>query len=590
MTSSANVRMASDIARVPPTELVLVVGSGVSCAPPSNLPTGGHLRAQLLRDLMRCAAKVLTPVDHQRLEDAVVGSSIPDGAGGKAPVFGIPFEGLLDIHRQLYPASNKVAAFLEDNLTGGTPNPVHEFLAASMLASPPVFPRVVTLNYDELIEKARPHPLWRTVRVTSEADRRAWRDAGTESLLFKLHGSFHASDTIVATLSTEHGLAGWKKEFLREIVAGKVLLMVGYSGYDFDVCPVLLDAEPKRIYWNTLEPNDEFPEDAQELLDRVGHQIFGDAADLFEAIRKNLPSASSLPAIARCAGGRPVTRAMSLSEEEALAWLTRVAVEVGAGDLGLKLVQERRTGYRGAKDDFSLLRDEARAHFLLDHTPVELNICKGLYRRALKCATSPLEAADIWINYHEPCRLELKYTPGKLRKVVSLVGMFRALLSAGWHTLWRRANGVARLRGYIWLRWAQVLENLVRQTRLSKWSWPRELGYALTRWCLSRARDLFASDDNYFGTLQAQRILLRVSSAPQIEQLKSAKSMRDYYRRLGYLTAWSNSNRDMIDVMRKDHPDIAGARRLAREALEVSTLAGDRPGVVKAKQLLTELV
>jgi hypothetical protein len=117
----------------------------------------------------------------------------------------------------------------------------------------------------------------------------------------------------------------------------------------------------------------------------------------------------------------------------------------------------------------------------------------------------------------------------------------------------------------------------------------RSVGYALTRWCLSRARYCFAVDDNYLGSLQSERILLRVSSAPQPEQLKVARSMRDYYRRLGYLTAWSNSNRDMIDVMKKGHLDLTEARRLAREALEVSRLAGDRPGMGKAKELLATL-
>lgn len=596
MAALKNQEVGPEIARVSPSEVVFLVGSGVSHALPSGLPTGGDLKKQLLDDLMSHAQKVLSPGDFGQLKRAVVGSSIPNGAGGEECVYGIPFEGILDIHEQLFPDSGRTLKFLSDNLMGAIPNPAHEFLAASLVLNPPVFPNVVTLNYDMLIEEARPNVKWDGIRVATEDEYRAWTRAGSASLLLKLHGSFHVPDTIVATLSTEHGLAQWKRDLLKEIVSDKVLVMIGYSGYDFDVCPVLLKSGPKQVYWNTREPDDELPNDAQELLNRCGQHVYGEGWKLFASIQQNMAAglASPLPAFSPHYNGSSQTRAvqgMCLEDEEAFRWLVRVAVEVGLGELALQLIKVMHNRWPNMRAEFGMARDEARAHFLLDHTPQELKACKGAYRRALKRAPSSLDAADIWMNYHEPCRLELKYAPGFVPKVLPAGSMVRGLLSARLKMIFRRGIGKSRLCGYWWLRLAQDLENLVRQSPLARYSWLRHPGYAVTEWLLSRADRHFARDDNYFGTQQAKRIRLRVSSASYVEQMEVARLMRDYYRRLGYLTAWSNSDRDIIDILKKhDHLDIAEARRLAHEAFEVSKLAGDRPGMTKAKEILSRLV
>jgi len=99
--------------------------------------------------------------------------------------------------------------------------------------------------------------------------------------------------------------------------------------------------------------------------------------------------------------------------------------------------------------------------------------------------------------------------------------------------------------------------------------------------------------DNYFGTQQTQRIRLRLTTASTQQRSKQAEQLKDYYRRLGYLTGWSNSNRDIINTM-LEIPDLSGSQlkymcQLAQEAFQASTLVNDRPGIRKAEDLINYL-
>lgn len=110
-----------EIARVLPSELVFIVGSGVSHALPSGLPTGNHLRIRLLDDLLSLSRNVLSPSEADQLNRAVKGSSISNGTGQHEVVYGIPFEGVLDIYNQIFPASGSIIKFLKYNLAGAEP-------------------------------------------------------------------------------------------------------------------------------------------------------------------------------------------------------------------------------------------------------------------------------------------------------------------------------------------------------------------------------------------------------------------------------------------------------------------------------------
>jgi hypothetical protein len=43
-----------------------------------------------------------------------------------------------------------------------------------------------------------------------------------------------------------------KEHLFREIIRDQVLLVVGYSGSDFDICPEIGIVQPRKILWNFL--------------------------------------------------------------------------------------------------------------------------------------------------------------------------------------------------------------------------------------------------------------------------------------------------------------------------------------------------
>jgi len=127
-------------------------------------------------------------------------------------------------------------------------NPIHEAFAE--MASCGLVEAIVTTNYDRSLEAAlRPygHLLHVVIRDTD-------LPAASPHLLFKIHGSADtaAADTMVFSLEHEGTLAAWKRDALRRCISGRPLVITGYSGLDFDICPELIAARPRQILWNFL--------------------------------------------------------------------------------------------------------------------------------------------------------------------------------------------------------------------------------------------------------------------------------------------------------------------------------------------------
>lgn len=73
--------------------------------------------------------------------------------------------------------------------------------------------------------------------------------------LFKVHGSVDRRDEpLVLSLRQEGILQEWKEATFRRLCSGKQIYVVGYSGRDFDICPVLFDTDYAWIHWLELPP------------------------------------------------------------------------------------------------------------------------------------------------------------------------------------------------------------------------------------------------------------------------------------------------------------------------------------------------
>lgn len=73
---------------------------------------------------------------------------------------------------------------------------------------------------------------------------------------FKIHGSADHPDSLVFTLRAESRLAAWKRRLMSRCINGRPLLVVGYSGLDFEICPEISRLHPTVVAWNFLTPDD----------------------------------------------------------------------------------------------------------------------------------------------------------------------------------------------------------------------------------------------------------------------------------------------------------------------------------------------
>jgi hypothetical protein len=104
---------------------------------------------------------------------------------------------------------------------------------------------------------------------------------------FKIHGTAtpEAENTIVCDLEAEGWPAKWKRDLLLEVTSGRTLVVLGYSGRDFDICPDLVNyTEQIQTVWlqphrGTLQPN------ARRVLEeRDGMVVEGDLVEFLRLL------------------------------------------------------------------------------------------------------------------------------------------------------------------------------------------------------------------------------------------------------------------------------------------------------------------
>jgi hypothetical protein len=162
------------------------------------------------------------------------------------------------------------------------PNSVHNALA-SLLAKRPAY--VVTTNYDQFIERALRDvgADFSTIILEQEAT-----EAKSTLKYFKIHGCVSDPESLVFKLDQERPLQGWKAQTFKSLTEGRTVVLIGYSGKDFEICPALYEADAKAILWNALPQeleNGKFPsENAAHLFSHLPNMLFmsGDMHNIFQ--------------------------------------------------------------------------------------------------------------------------------------------------------------------------------------------------------------------------------------------------------------------------------------------------------------------
>ncbi|MBY3031154.1 hypothetical protein HF265_19010 [Rhizobium leguminosarum] len=208
---------------------VLLIGSAVSMFVPvaggDGLPTGLAVVRKLLGELF------------------------PDWYGKDAALTKLvdktPFEQLLEHYPHPAYLKTTFSTFFDTHAF----NPIHAVLADEVQNGS--VEAIVSTNYDRCVEGAFANKgLSFSMIATGDEDR-------SQFPIFKIHGTAEIEDTIVATLGTEYCLPDWKMELLGSLINGRHLVLLGYSGRDFDICPAIFSPllRPLSITW--VEPADD---------------------------------------------------------------------------------------------------------------------------------------------------------------------------------------------------------------------------------------------------------------------------------------------------------------------------------------------
>ncbi len=204
---------------------VLFLGAGVSIAEPAALPLAGQLIKGFIEALTADSKlKKLT-------------SELPDDA----------FDGLLS-PEIIYNAVSEYAApvvphLFKAALGSDRPNVNHRIVAG--LVSGGYVERIITTNFDSLIEQC----------LDATGGRVDVRDECNEAPLWKIHGDIRAQMSIALS---EVALLGFSPMpmLLARALAGKVVVVAGYSGNDLHVVRAIGESGPREVWW-IVRPGDE---------------------------------------------------------------------------------------------------------------------------------------------------------------------------------------------------------------------------------------------------------------------------------------------------------------------------------------------
>ena len=231
---------------------VILCGSLISSFKPTSIPNGMALSASLFSSLFSTDEQirsVFTEDDIVKIQKVFngelnVGSSMP---------FEILFHDC--------PCISPIKEMLFEYFSHRQYNILHYSLIELMLRGD--ISAIITPNYDECLNLAARELYQNEYKsrlkiITKEIDTPDIVDNPTNTILY-LHGCVcDEINELIVTMSDEKSLPKWKINTLSKLLQGRELLIIGYSGLDFEICPVLFNliknGSLKRIIYNKYVP------------------------------------------------------------------------------------------------------------------------------------------------------------------------------------------------------------------------------------------------------------------------------------------------------------------------------------------------
>ena len=169
-----------------------------------------------------------------------------------------------------------VHKYLQALLDAGEPNHSHKFLAAGLERK--TIKNLITTNFDEYIERSISSHIPVITSENDHAEQNGFSDSASKHSLLKLHGTLSKPETMQYTMRHLKKLPDWEADFFRQCLAGKPLLIAGYSGWDEDVLPVLLEiAEKLPLVVLVVYPGSSVDEPVRKIINSSDHVIMIEA-------------------------------------------------------------------------------------------------------------------------------------------------------------------------------------------------------------------------------------------------------------------------------------------------------------------------
>lgn len=216
------------------SRLIVLFGSFLSAYLPTALPFGAQVSEQLSTLLF---------------SELFTDPSAPHGQGKNwlaSELKHQPFEALM----QAYPDPAGLSQIIGEWYGSSVSNPIYDALARA--AGEGIISGFATTNYDCALEAASTAIGDPISAIRTEREWMAWHRPSSKIPLLKLHGSAESGyeHSLVFELRREGVLESWKRAALHDLLQDATLIVLGFSGRDFDVWPELANSLGLRaLYW-----------------------------------------------------------------------------------------------------------------------------------------------------------------------------------------------------------------------------------------------------------------------------------------------------------------------------------------------------
>jgi hypothetical protein len=214
------------------TKPIILCGSFISTYSPTNIPSGNAMTKQIYNLLFEKNTIIKSIFNELEFDEIskIFGIKISNMSSG------IPFEVLFEG----CPYIEKIKEFFYNFFSCRKPNEIHQLLIELMAND--TISGIITPNYDNAINIAaknysNKNKTFKLNSIVSKYD----SFSRVNNNCFYVHGSVDddSSEKLIVTLSDERIMPIWKEKIMNDMVNDRYVIIIGYSGRDFEICPVI---------------------------------------------------------------------------------------------------------------------------------------------------------------------------------------------------------------------------------------------------------------------------------------------------------------------------------------------------------------